>query len=88
MNVPEILYKLILGPIELLFDVVFAVSMQVTKSPVLSIIVLSLVMNFLLLPLYKRADAIQDAERTLDVEKMSPRGVIEAVRRLGEPFAS
>ena len=28
--------------------------------------------------------AIQDAERTLDVEKMSPRGVIEAVRRLGE----
>ena len=32
--------------------------------------------------------AIQDAERTLDVEKMSPKGVIEAVRRLGEPFAS
>ena len=28
--------------------------------------------------------AIQDAERTLDVEKMSPRGAIEAVRRLGE----
>jgi len=28
--------------------------------------------------------AIQDAERTLAVEKMSPRGVIEAVRRLGE----
>ena len=28
--------------------------------------------------------AIQDAERTLDVEKMSARGVIEAVRRLGE----
>ena len=28
--------------------------------------------------------AIQDAERTLDVEKMSPRGVIEAVRQLGE----
>ena len=28
--------------------------------------------------------AIRDAERTLDVENMSPRGVIEAVRRLGE----
>ena len=28
--------------------------------------------------------AIQDAERTLEVEKMSPRGVIDAVRRLGE----
>ena len=28
--------------------------------------------------------AIRDAERTLDVETMSPRGVIEAVRRLGE----
>ena len=30
--------------------------------------------------------AIQDAERTLDVESMSPRGVIEAVRRLGGIF--
>ena len=29
--------------------------------------------------------AIRDAERTLDVESMSPRGVIEAVKRLGEP---
>jgi len=28
--------------------------------------------------------AIQDAERTLEVETMSPRGVIAAVRRLGE----
>ena len=28
--------------------------------------------------------AIQDGERTLDVESMSPRGVIEAVKRLGE----
>ena len=28
--------------------------------------------------------AIRDGERTLDVESMSPRGVIEAVKRLGE----
>lgn len=47
----EILHKLILGPIELLFDVVFSFSMQITQNPVLSIVVLSLAINLLVLPL-------------------------------------
>lgn len=45
MTVWEGLYKLILGPIELLFDIVFALSMSMTSSPVLSIVVLSLAIN-------------------------------------------
>ena len=54
MTVWEGLYKLILGPIELLFDIVFALSMSMTSSPVLSIVVLSLAINLLVLPLYKK----------------------------------
>jgi len=47
----NMLYKLILGPIELLFDVVFSLAKKFTGSPVLSIVVLSLAINLLVLPL-------------------------------------
>ena len=36
MSFFEGLHKLVLGPIELLLDVIFALSMQMTKNPVLS----------------------------------------------------
>ena len=72
MTVFEILHKLILGPIELLFDVIFALSMQMTKSPVLSIVVLSLAINLLVLPLYNRADAMQMEEKET-AARMKPR---------------
>lgn len=45
----------------------------VIGNPGLSIIVLSLVMNFLVLPLYMRADALQEEER--DMEARLHRGV-------------
>ena len=57
------LYKLILGPLELLFDVIYAWAMQLIHNPGLSIIFLSLAINLLVLPLYKRADAVQEEER-------------------------
>ena len=63
MSFFEALYRLILGPLELLFDVIYAITYQGLKNPGLSIVFLSLAINVLLLPLYKRADAIQDEER-------------------------
>ena len=59
----EILHKLILGPIELLLDVIFSLSLKMTGSHILSIVALSLFVNLLILPLYLRADAIQEEER-------------------------
>ena len=72
MTVFGMLHKLILGPIELLFDVIFSFSMQMTNSPVLSIIVLSLAINLLVLPLYKKSDAMQREEQEIS-KRLKPR---------------
>ena len=61
----QILYSLIIGPLELFFEVVFAIANRIINNPGLSIITLSLAMNFLVLPLYKRADAMQEEERLI-----------------------
>ncbi|MBP3721046.1 MAG: YidC/Oxa1 family membrane protein insertase [Clostridia bacterium] len=61
--IPEILHRLILGPLELLFDTVYALGFRVTGSPGLSIVLLSLAMNLMMLPIYRRADRIQQEER-------------------------
>ncbi len=63
MSILEILHRLILGPLELLFDVVYALAYQATRHPGISIIFLSLAINLLVLPLYRRADALQEEER-------------------------
>ena len=63
MSVAEILYKLILGPLELLFDYIFSLSYDQIGNAGLCLIILSLIVNLLILPLYRRADAIQDEER-------------------------
>ena len=62
MSITGMLYKLIIGPLVLLFDVVYALANRYL-SPGLSLIVLSLAINFLVLPLYNRADAMQEEER-------------------------
>ena len=67
----QMLYKLILGPLELLFDVIYAWAMQLIHNPGLAIIFLSLAINFLVLPLYKRADAVQEEERET-AKKLKP----------------
>lgn len=63
MSFLEILDALLLKPLQLLFEVVYVMADKVIGNPGLSIIVLSLFMNFLVLPLYMRADAIQEEER-------------------------
>jgi YidC/Oxa1 family membrane protein insertase len=57
------------------FEVIFIVAQRFTYDPGVSIIVLSLVMNFLVLPLYKRADAMQAEQR--DKEKELHPGVAQ-----------
>lgn len=57
------LYKLLIGPLELFFEVLFSITFRFVRNPGLSIIILSLAMNFLVLPLYRRADAMQEEER-------------------------
>ncbi len=71
MNFFAFLYKIVLGPLELLFDSVFSLIYYVTLDKAVSIVTLSLAVNFLILPLYRRADALQEEER-LRNEKLSP----------------
>ena len=63
MSIADILHTLILGPLELLFDTIFSISMRVLQRPVLSIIFLSLAINLLVLPLYNKADRMQEEEK-------------------------
>ena len=60
------LYTLFIYPLELLFEVVFTIANRIIGHPGWAIIVLSLAVNFLVLPLYNRADAVQKAERELE----------------------
>ena len=53
------LYTLIISPLELFFEIVFTVANRIIGNEGLSIIFLSLAVNFLVLPLYKRADELQ-----------------------------
>jgi len=70
MNPGIMLSNLIIGPLKLLFEVLFSFSNRVLNEG-LSIIVLSLAVNILVLPLYRRADAMQEEER-LTEERLAP----------------
>lgn len=72
MSFWEILDTLLLKPLQLVFEVVYMLAFRMIENPGLSIIVLSLFMNFLVLPLYMRADVIQEEERA--IEKKIRRG--------------
>lgn len=63
MTLGGIIYKFFIGPLELFFEVVFVVANRMVDNPAYAIIMLSLAMNFLVLPLYRRADALQAEER-------------------------
>ena len=71
MSVSHALYQLLIGPLELIFETAYGIANLILNNSGLAILVLSLTMNFLLLPLYRRADAIQDAERAA-VKEMAP----------------
>lgn len=68
MSFLTILETLLLGPLKLLFEVIFQLANRFVNHPGLSIIFLSLIMNILVLPLYKRADAMQEEARDTDAK--------------------
>lgn len=63
MSIGSAVFTLIIGPLELLFEVIYAIANRIINNPGLSIIFLSVTMNLLVLPLYRKADAMQAAER-------------------------
>ena len=63
MSFGQALLQLLIGPLQLIYEFVFYYAKSLTNSIGFAIIVLSIVVNFMLLPLYQRADAIQDEER-------------------------
>lgn len=73
MSFLETIDTLLLRSLELVFEVVYMQAYKIIDNPGLSIIVLSLFMNFLVLPLYVRADAIQEEQHA--IEKKLQEGV-------------
>ena len=68
MSFLSALYTLIISPLELLFEVIFSFADRITNNEVLSIVILSLTVNILVLPLYKRADELQAEERDIQAK--------------------
>lgn len=74
------LYLLTIYPIEYIFETIFSIISNVSNNIGLSIIFLSLAVNLLILPLYKRADELQAEERDIQA-KMANR-----IKRIKETF--
>jgi YidC/Oxa1 family membrane protein insertase len=68
MTVLSALYTVIIAPLELLFEVIFTVANRLVGNAGISIICLSIAVNFLVLPLYKRADELQAEERDIQAK--------------------
>lgn len=73
MSFFSILETLFLGPLKLVFELIFQLANSFVDHPGVSIIFLSLAMNILVLPLYRRADAMQEEAR--DIENKLRHGV-------------
>ena len=66
MTILDMLFTILLGPLKLVFEIIYVIANRVIGHPGLAIVVLSLIMNFLVLPLYKRSDAMQEEARDTD----------------------
>ena len=71
LNLLELLYRLLIYPPELLCQVIFAISERIFDNTIISIIVLSIVVNIFCFPLYRRADSIQE-EASRELEAIRP----------------
>lgn len=78
MSLGNVLYTIIFKPIQLLFEILYMMTYKVIDNPGLSIVILSLAMNLLILPLYRRADAMQEEER--DTELRLQKGITHIKR--------
>ncbi len=73
MSFFKILETLLIGPLKLIFEIIFELANRFVDNPGIAIVFLSLIMNILVLPLYKRADLMQ--ERSRDIEAKLQKGV-------------
>ncbi|MBR5730335.1 MAG: preprotein translocase YidC, partial [Firmicutes bacterium] len=73
MTFGGILEAVFISPLKLVFEIIFQVAWEYLRDPGVSIICLSLAMNLLVLPLYRRADAMQEKAR--DTEARLSRGI-------------
>ncbi len=63
MSLWYILESIFIGPLKLVFEIIYSLAYRFLDDPGLAIIALSLAMNLLVLPLYRRADAMQEQAR-------------------------
>lgn len=63
-----ILSTIFIEPLKFIFGLIFQYANELIDHPGLSIICLSLAMNVLVLPLYRRADAMQEEARDIDAK--------------------
>lgn len=68
MSLLSILETLLIGPLKLIFEIIFELANRLIRHPGLAIIALSLIMNLLVLPLYRRADAMQEKARDMEAK--------------------
>lgn len=68
MSFFDILEALTIGPLKLVFETIFSIANRIMGHPGLAIIALSLVMNILVLPLYRQADTMQEKARDTDAK--------------------
>ena len=71
MQILSALYSLIFGPLETVFEIIFSILNKNIRSAGVSVIFLSLAFSLLVLPLYRRADRIQEETRIKE-EKLKP----------------
>ena len=81
MSFGTILYTLLFQPLQVLFEVIYSIAYSIIGNRGLTIIALSVAMNFLVLPLYRRADAMQEQERDIEaLPKKSERYYINLLK--------
>lgn len=68
MSLITVLDTLLIGPLKLIFEIIYAIANRILNNPGLAIVFLSLSMNVLVLPLYKRADAMQEEARDMEAK--------------------
>ena len=61
-------YTLLLMPLQILFEFVYNIAFKFIKDPGLTIVVLSITINLLVLPLYRKTDQIQEEERQIEAK--------------------
>lgn len=68
LSLLSILYYIIIMPIQILFETIFSIAFNISMNAGMSIFALSLAMNFLVLPLYNHADAMQAKAMALETK--------------------